>query len=426
MPGGTALPGEAQRSAPNEPARPQSRLGYVRDKYIAENVCVRPVCRVGPALPARRRRRVAKLVTAAAAERDLDRSQRPHLLQPAPRALRRDGVRHAPPRPSPTAVEPRPRADGATLLVPIAVPDRGPRVGRRRHPAVDRLRPGERVDRGAPVPRRAVRGVLPGRRADHGRLRRAPALGQAPLPVGGDAARAVPASGTTSLAAGRARSGRDVPQRVPRPRARGQSVHSRIWIGWHGLQMRSRTIRRVQERRRTTTSNFGVSRRESHDASGFYGRFEPPRARRRRDACRRRRRSTSRSCAATPATCTRSPTASSRSSSRRRPTSPASSTRRSSSATACRARTSSTSSCSHDVFAECVARARARRPDRRQRRQPRPQAVPQPVGRRRAHPAGPSRPAAARRDRLAEGRRRQRVVRVGLVPQRLQPGAARS
>ncbi|MCU0311763.1 MAG: site-specific DNA-methyltransferase [Acidimicrobiales bacterium] len=29
-------------------------------------------------------------------------------------------------------------------------------------------------------------------------------------------------------------------------------------------------------RRPTTTSNFGVSRRESHDASGFYGRFRPP------------------------------------------------------------------------------------------------------------------------------------------------------
>ena len=28
--------------------------------------------------------------------------------------------------------------------------------------------------------------------------------------------------------------------------------------------------------RGTATSNFGVSRRESHDASGFYGRFEPP------------------------------------------------------------------------------------------------------------------------------------------------------
>ncbi len=32
----------------------------------------------------------------------------------------------------------------------------------------------------------------------------------------------------------------------------------------------------VQERRRTTTSNFGVGRRESHDASGFYDRFDPP------------------------------------------------------------------------------------------------------------------------------------------------------
>ena len=30
-------------------------------------------------------------------------------------------------------------------------------------------------------------------------------------------------------------------------------------------------------RRTTTTSNFGVSKRESHDASGFYARFEPPR-----------------------------------------------------------------------------------------------------------------------------------------------------
>ncbi len=36
------------------------------------------------------------------------------------------------------------------------------------------------------------------------------------------------------------------------------------------------SIARVPGRRRTTTSNFGVSRRESHDASGFYGRFEPP------------------------------------------------------------------------------------------------------------------------------------------------------
>ena len=36
------------------------------------------------------------------------------------------------------------------------------------------------------------------------------------------------------------------------------------------------SVARVSGRRRTTTSNFGVGRRESHDASGFYGRFEPP------------------------------------------------------------------------------------------------------------------------------------------------------
>jgi len=36
------------------------------------------------------------------------------------------------------------------------------------------------------------------------------------------------------------------------------------------------SVARVSGRRPTTTSNFGVSRRESHDASGFYGRFEPP------------------------------------------------------------------------------------------------------------------------------------------------------
>ena len=32
----------------------------------------------------------------------------------------------------------------------------------------------------------------------------------------------------------------------------------------------------MKDRRRTTTSNFGVSARESHDATPFYGRFRPP------------------------------------------------------------------------------------------------------------------------------------------------------
>ena len=30
------------------------------------------------------------------------------------------------------------------------------------------------------------------------------------------------------------------------------------------------------KRQRTTTSNFGVSKRENHDASGFYERFGAP------------------------------------------------------------------------------------------------------------------------------------------------------
>ena len=38
----------------------------------------------------------------------------------------------------------------------------------------------------------------------------------------------------------------------------------------------SRADDEPSSRRATTTSNFGVSKRESHDASGFYGRFEPP------------------------------------------------------------------------------------------------------------------------------------------------------
>ena len=32
----------------------------------------------------------------------------------------------------------------------------------------------------------------------------------------------------------------------------------------------------MSARQRTATSNFGVSRRENHDAAAFYGRFRPP------------------------------------------------------------------------------------------------------------------------------------------------------
>ena len=57
-----------------DPARPQSRLAYVRDKYIAENAAFALVCRVGRRFPAMAPR-LARLVASAASERDLvDRS----------------------------------------------------------------------------------------------------------------------------------------------------------------------------------------------------------------------------------------------------------------------------------------------------------------------------------------------------------------
>lgn len=60
----------------DEPARPQPKLAYVRDKWIGENLAFGTVCRVGRRFPTLAPR-VAKLVTSAAAERDLiDRSDR--------------------------------------------------------------------------------------------------------------------------------------------------------------------------------------------------------------------------------------------------------------------------------------------------------------------------------------------------------------
>jgi len=60
----------------DEPARPQGRIGYVRDKWIAENLGFGLVCRVGRRFPSLAPK-VSRLVTSAAGERDLiDRSDR--------------------------------------------------------------------------------------------------------------------------------------------------------------------------------------------------------------------------------------------------------------------------------------------------------------------------------------------------------------
>ncbi len=60
----------------DETARPQSKTGYVRDKWIGENLAFGTVCRVGRRFPSLAPK-VAKLVMSAAAERDvIDRSDR--------------------------------------------------------------------------------------------------------------------------------------------------------------------------------------------------------------------------------------------------------------------------------------------------------------------------------------------------------------
>ena len=76
MPGGGTRCQVKRNRRTDEPARPQSRLGYARDKWIGENLGFGLVCRVGRRFPTAAPR-IAKLVTSAAGERDLvDRSDR--------------------------------------------------------------------------------------------------------------------------------------------------------------------------------------------------------------------------------------------------------------------------------------------------------------------------------------------------------------
>jgi L-gulono-1,4-lactone dehydrogenase len=75
MPGGRRC--QVKRNTrTDQPAKPQAKLAYIRDKWIGENLAFGAVCRVGRRFPTLAPK-VAKLVTSAAAERELvDRSDR--------------------------------------------------------------------------------------------------------------------------------------------------------------------------------------------------------------------------------------------------------------------------------------------------------------------------------------------------------------
>ena len=78
----------------------------------------------------------------------------------------------------------------------------------------------DRLHRGAPVRGHGVRDLLPRRRGDHGRVRRPPALGQAPLPVRGHAAAALPGVGSFPGDPRALRPGAALRERLPEAGAR--------------------------------------------------------------------------------------------------------------------------------------------------------------------------------------------------------------
>ena len=181
----------------------------------------------------------------------------------------------------------------------------------------------------------------------------------------------------------------------------------------------------MRERRPTSTSNFGVGRRESHDATAFYERFQPPEL------------STDDEVqppkpVADPFVCgdARAMDELDDGSVALVVTSPPYFAGKHYEEELEKEGVPSSYieylELLHDVFAECVRKLEpggriavnvanlGRKPYRSL------------VGRRHRDPAGPTRAAAPRRDHLAEGRGRERLVCVGIVSQPGEPRAARS
>ena len=152
----------------------------MRDKWIGENLAFGTVCRVGRRFPSLAPK-VAKLVTSAAAERELiDRSDR---IFCSPRHVHFLEMEYGIPFDAVPDAIGRINDLVSTLAFPPLFPIEVRASAADDSPAVHRQRPSVGLDRHPPVRRSAVRGLLPGCRADHERLRRPAALGQAALPV---------------------------------------------------------------------------------------------------------------------------------------------------------------------------------------------------------------------------------------------------
>ena len=106
-----------------QPAAPQSKPAYIRDKWIAENLAFGTVCRVGRRYP-KAAPRIAKLITSAASERELiDRSD--HIFS-SPRRVRFVEMEYGIPFDAVPDAIGRIGVPREFAAVPAAVPDRGP------------------------------------------------------------------------------------------------------------------------------------------------------------------------------------------------------------------------------------------------------------------------------------------------------------
>ena len=174
------------------PVGGRGRLQEFRDRVLMENVAFGAVCRAGRIRPSLMPR--LSQVLPNTGRRRVRRAQLPGVRQPpAACTSSRWSTRSRGPRSPARCAGSRSgsTAAGSRISFPVEV-----RFSRgRRHPAVDRHRPGVGLHRRPRVPGHALRAVLPGRRGDHGPGRRPAPLGQAALPDGGDPGAQVPAVG---------------------------------------------------------------------------------------------------------------------------------------------------------------------------------------------------------------------------------------
>ena len=276
------LPAHRDRALPREPAHRRAAASAARrarvyaQEVVLENWVGRLFALAGRRLPSQAPR-LARIAAAGIGRSTQDRPQPPRLRQRAADQVHRDGVR------DPARARRRGGRAGARVRRAARargrVSDRGPL---RRPPTTSTLSTAHERDTcyiAVHQDRTARLGaLLPRRRADHGLLRRPPALGQAPLPDRRDAGARATRAGTSSSALRRAARPRPVSP-TPTPtassarRSRGTPCPRRGRSAPRRRSARPRSGRASRSARTARRPSRGAGRRGRRPA-----------------ACRRRRR----------------------------------------------------------------------------------------------------------------------------------------